>query len=109
MEASFNKQHGAKERVFGHNEMVIAKHVKKGGLSFAWIPGVILEQLGNVNYNVFLTLPCGRQRIEKHHANQLRSPSADTQKPVSIERPIAMELITDEPSACQPPAEMKTS
>lgn len=80
MEAAFNRRHGAKERTFLHEEEVYAKYHRRNGAEFVWVPAVILEKIGNVNYNVFATLPCGRQLIIRSHATQLRHRSAsDTQ------------------------------
>lgn len=97
MEKVFNKKHGAKARTFHTNDQVYAKHFKRGGHHFSWIPGVILEPRGECNFMVFVTLPGGRQTIMQRHTNQLRIRTDEPADEFPLERPVAMNFIIDEP------------
>lgn len=96
MEKEFNDHHGARVRSLSHNQPVYAKYHRKGGVKYDWLPGVIVECIGNVNFNVFVTLLCGRQKIIRCHANQLRPRTADdnTKGPVAL----PIDVIMSEPA-----------
>lgn len=64
----FNMKHGAKLRIFGEQDNVYAR-VYKGNNQFCWSPGIIIERVGNVIYNVLLN----SGRLIRVHANQLRT------------------------------------
>lgn len=65
----FNQKHGAKERSFAVGEEVYAEiHIRNKRY---WAQGVIIEQKGNVVYNVLLQ-DSRRHGLIRSHANQLR-------------------------------------
>lgn len=77
--AQFNKKHGAKQRSFAVGEEVYAEiHIRNEKY---WAKGVIIEQKGNVVYNVLLE-DQRRQGLIRSHANQLRRRTSSEATPV---------------------------
>ena len=69
METQFNRHFNAQDRQFNVGDKVYAKVYKMN--KFYWTPGVIKKRLGNVNYDVLLTIYPSFKTI-KSHANQLK-------------------------------------
>lgn len=70
MKRQFDRAHGAKEKLFQPKDKVYAS-VFKGKNKFKWIPGEVIERVGNVIYNVLLS----DGKLIRAHANQLRKRS----------------------------------
>ncbi|XP_055842563.1 uncharacterized protein K02A2.6-like [Episyrphus balteatus] len=66
----FNSKHGCKKREYSPGDLVYAKFYKRN--KNHWIPGTIIERIGNVNYNVLTEFP-NRSRLIRSHANQLKT------------------------------------
>ncbi|XP_018406351.1 PREDICTED: uncharacterized protein K02A2.6-like [Cyphomyrmex costatus] len=66
-EQQFNRKHGVKSKAFEVDSEVYVKiyNINK----WKWIPGKIVERIGQVLYNVAVPT---RQRLVRAHANQLR-------------------------------------
>lgn len=84
----FDEKHGAKKKSFDVQDQVYAQ-VHQGN-DWNWVPGVVVERVGQVMYNVWLP---ERQRLIRSHSNQLRkryeseaskSPKADPSIPLDI-------------------------
>ncbi|XP_055542937.1 uncharacterized protein K02A2.6-like [Wyeomyia smithii] len=67
MENQFNRHHAAKKRNFEKGDQVYASTFKHGKL--VWLPGTVIERVGNVNFNVLLD----GSRLIRSHTNQLRA------------------------------------
>ncbi|XP_055622875.1 uncharacterized protein K02A2.6-like [Toxorhynchites rutilus septentrionalis] len=63
----FNTKHGAKEKCFDVQDQVYAQ-VHRGN-DWNWVPGVIVERVGTVIYNVWIPQ---QQQLIRSHSNQLR-------------------------------------
>ncbi|XP_055604854.1 uncharacterized protein K02A2.6-like [Uranotaenia lowii] len=46
--------------------------VYKNSNKWKWVPGEIIEEIGNVNFNVLLDIQVGRRKLIRTHLNQLR-------------------------------------
>lgn len=69
MEQQYNTKHGTRKRTFHHGDKVYALNFK--GSKQHWVPGEIIEKIGNVIYNTLIDLG-NRQRLVRAHADQLR-------------------------------------
>ncbi|XP_055585498.1 uncharacterized protein K02A2.6-like [Uranotaenia lowii] len=81
---TFNQKHGAISKQFKPGDTVYAQVHHKN--SWSWKAGVVIERIGNVNYNVQLQ---ESQRLIRSHANQLRTRLSEeveskTESPLSI-------------------------
>ncbi|XP_054746789.1 uncharacterized protein K02A2.6-like [Anastrepha obliqua] len=67
-ENQFNVKHGAKSREFSNGDLVNVKW-HQGNDTF-WVPGVIIERIGSVNYNVRIEVK-GNLKLIRSHANKM--------------------------------------
>ncbi|XP_055605612.1 uncharacterized protein K02A2.6-like [Uranotaenia lowii] len=66
-EQQFNRRHGAKARSYDRKELVWTKVFEHN--NWKWEPGEVIERVGRVIYNVWLTV---KQNLVRSHCNQLR-------------------------------------
>lgn len=88
MKRQFDRAHGAKEKLFQPKDKVYAS-VFKGKNKFKWIPGEVIERVGNVIYNVLLS----DGKLIRAHANQLRKRSHTTESAAAAEENAKKTLI----------------
>ncbi|XP_053967933.1 uncharacterized protein K02A2.6-like [Anastrepha ludens] len=67
-EKQFIVKHGAKSREFSNGSLVNVKW-HQGNDTF-WVPGVIIERIGSVNYNVRIEVK-GNSKLIRSHANKM--------------------------------------
>ncbi|XP_055632916.1 uncharacterized protein K02A2.6-like [Toxorhynchites rutilus septentrionalis] len=65
-------QHQPVKRSFLAGARVYAK-VYSANDKWKWMPGVVLEAIGNVNYNILLDCQVGRRKVLRSHIDQLRT------------------------------------
>lgn len=87
MENQYNRKHGTRNRSFNHGDLVYAKNFK-GNKSY-WVPGEIIERVGNVIYNTLIEVD-DRHILVRAHTDQLRSRDFDDQH--STEQPAKLPL-----------------
>ncbi|XP_055633543.1 uncharacterized protein K02A2.6-like [Toxorhynchites rutilus septentrionalis] len=68
----FHPQHQPVKRSFLAGARVYAK-VYSANEKWKWMPGVVLEAIGNVNYNILLDYQVGRRKVLLSHIDQLRT------------------------------------
>lgn len=68
-EEMFNKKHGARAKHFDANEEIYAQIFRNN--KYLWVPGVIIERVGTVNYNV-LVFDKNKKKLLRSHANQIK-------------------------------------
>ncbi|XP_055622468.1 uncharacterized protein K02A2.6-like [Toxorhynchites rutilus septentrionalis] len=68
----FHPQHQPVKRSFLAGARVYAK-VYSANDKWKWMPGVVLEAIGNVNYNILLDCQVGRRKVLRSHIDQLRT------------------------------------
>lgn len=102
----FNIRHGAKQRSFKKDDLVYAKIFIKNK-SF-WASGIVIEEIGNVMYNVWIE-DDKRTGLIRSHTNQLKMRYEDSQKFTSSNLPLQtllevfeMDDVTPEPAAIIP-------
>lgn len=90
-EKQFNRKHGTKAREYHPHDLVWAKVYSAN--TWTWQPGKVIERIGSVMYNVWLS---SKQNLIRSHCNQMRSryesegsarnisAPANTQVPLSI-------------------------
>lgn len=87
MEAQYNAKHGTKRRSFQPGDLVYAENFKAN--KSYWVPGEIIEKVGNVVYNTLIEVG-GRNITVRSHADQLRlrvasePPTNETEIPLDI-------------------------
>ena len=69
MESQFNRHHGARQWFYKIGDLVHVKNYREGN---SWLPGRILQQKGNVIYEVEI-----ENKVWVRHTNQLRKRSQD--------------------------------
>lgn len=67
----------AGKRSFVAGSRVFAK-VYSGNNEWKWMPGVVLEAIGSVNYNILLDSQVGRRKVLRSHIDQLRPGMEET-------------------------------
>ncbi|XP_018406503.1 PREDICTED: uncharacterized protein K02A2.6-like [Cyphomyrmex costatus] len=92
-EEQFNKQHGARDRKFNCGDLVYAKQYV--GNSWKWIPGTIIEQIGNVMYNILLDSN-RRQPLVRCHTNQLLDRYAEGECRADSNARLPLDLLMEE-------------
>lgn len=92
MEEDYNRRVGAKDRSFAPGERTTARI----GPNSEWVPGTIIERLGNVMYNVLLE----DGRLRRAHINQLRPTEISLEPSYSIPFDV---LVDEEPPKMQEP------
>lgn len=86
-ESQYNRKHGAKSRSYKPKDLVWAKVYSNN--AWSWETGQVLERIGRVVYNVWLS---GKQNLIRSHCNQMRQrsesneiePKQPSQFPLSI-------------------------
>lgn len=74
----YNRRHGARSKTFTAGDAVfVQKHVLNKNLD--WIPGKVIERIGNVMYNVAVT-DARRNTLVRVHVDQMR-PRSTTDSP----------------------------
>ncbi|XP_055634261.1 uncharacterized protein K02A2.6-like [Toxorhynchites rutilus septentrionalis] len=68
----FHPQHQPVKRSFLAGARVYSK-VYSANEKWKWMPGVVLEAIGNVNYNILLDCQVGRRKVLRSHIDQLRT------------------------------------
>ncbi|XP_055527551.1 uncharacterized protein K02A2.6-like [Wyeomyia smithii] len=61
--------------------------------SWKWMPGVVLERIGNVNYNILLNHQVGRRKVLRSHIDQLEIRSKD--EPLSVDKPVPLQILIE--------------
>lgn len=67
-EVQFNRKHGTQRRSYNTQDLVWAKVYKNN--KWHWEPGTIIERIGMVMYNIWLT---SKRNLVRSHCNQLRT------------------------------------
>lgn len=73
-------------RKFEAGTAVYAK-VHSSNEVWKWMPGVVIERIGNVNYNILLDHQIGRRKVLRSHIDQLKIRSGgdiETERPLNI-------------------------
>lgn len=97
MEKQYNQKHGAKHRTFNEGDKVYARYFQNN--RFIWVLGLILNRIGNVNYDVCIEFQSGRQRRIRSHANQLKPRATNdenTDQPQQQDKVLPLPLLDDE-------------
>lgn len=90
-ELQFNRKHGAKPKSFDVKDKVYAKLHR--GNNWSWIAGEIVERIGTVLYNVWVS---DRQQLMRCHSNQLRNRFEDNPEDApKSEKTVPLDLLLD--------------
>ncbi|XP_055590265.1 uncharacterized protein K02A2.6-like [Uranotaenia lowii] len=93
------RQQFKRNRTFEVGSPVYAK-VYSTNDEWKWMPGVVLERIGNVNYNVLLDHQVGRRKVLRSHLDQMKIRSSD--EPSAAEAPIQLNILMEEFNLQQP-------
>ncbi|XP_062704672.1 uncharacterized protein K02A2.6-like [Aedes albopictus] len=77
-------------REFEAGSFVYAKVYSSKDL-WKWMPGVVLERIGNVNYYILLDHQIGRRKVLRSHIDQLKNRSND--EPVVSKEPMPLSIL----------------
>lgn len=76
-------------RKFEAGTAVYAK-VHSSNEVWKWMPGVVIERIGNVNYNILLDHQIGRRKVLRSHIDQLKIRSGED---IETERPVPLNIL----------------
>lgn len=80
-------------RNFEAGSQVYAK-VYSSNEVWKWMPGVVIERIGNVNYNILLDHQIGRRKVLRSHIDQLKSRSGD--EPATLVEPFPLSILVQD-------------
>ncbi|XP_062711901.1 uncharacterized protein K02A2.6-like [Aedes albopictus] len=89
--SQYNEKHGAKTKCFEVKDKVYAQ--VHHGNDWSWVPGEVVERIGQVMYNIWLP---DRQRLIRCHGNQLRKRYDTSSSPPEVIGPqVPLEILLD--------------
>lgn len=91
----FNRKHGVVPRKLKAGDTVYAK-VYQTNSKWKWASGIIIEAIGQVNYNVLLDDWHGRRKLIRSHANQIKHRFDEQTVPRNSTVPSPLSIFVDE-------------
>lgn len=93
LETQYNRKHGTRDRSFKQGDLVYAKNFRAN--KSHWVPGEIVEKIGNVTYNTLIEVD-DRHILVRAHTDQLRSRESDQENNMERTSRLPIDILLEE-------------